>query len=649
MKAFANDYNLNSFVKITPKGHLFDMYVSPRYINHYVNNDNEYFTARIVKNLSKGVEWFLDIGACYGFYSLVAAQSNQALKIISVEPIEENFKTLNRNLSLLKNREIFTKQLAISDFKGKCDFYKNEASDSSSFYIHPNAPHKEVLQIDCSTIDEIIANYDINSMLVKIDVEGNELRALKGMGDSLQKIKDLKLIIEIFPKIQKIIEKKDNELLNYIKEIGFTIYGIDEDEKKLYPFDKQETIDYFVQNKEYFNVLCLKKEKDLRVYFFPHVNDLSGANRCLVELIEDLSQSDITCFVGLPGNGVLGNTLAETGISTEILNYYGLWCSDTVVKDKDICSFRKTIENIPETICNSIQRINPNIIFTNTITIPWGAIVSEYFNIPHVWWLLEYGAKDHGLKFYFDFEKSMEAMFNASSYIFSVSDDVAREVLKNVEAEIRWSKTSLIYIDVKVPSKYLDSKNDYYRYGSVFNIGNFGTLMDGKGQEDLVLAVLYLLEKGYKIKAHFVGHQKQDYFQYLSDIIKSSGFADKFNFICFVNDPYEYMKGMDLMVSNSKKEAFGRTLVEALLIGIPIVYANSGGPKEFFLDKVHGLAYEQGNHIDLAFKLEEIITNYNKALELANNGKKYVQDRLNKFTHSNVVKQKLVDICKKFK
>lgn len=646
MHEFVDDYNLDSFIKITPKGHTFNMYVAPRYIYHYVNNDYEYFTTRIVKNLSKGVDWFLDIGACYGFYSLVAAQSNQALKIISVEPIEENYRILKRNLSFFKNREIFTRQIAVSNFNGKCDFYKNEASDSSSFYPHPNAPHKEVLRLDCLTVDEIIKNYNINSILVKIDVEGNELQTLKGMVDSLQKIKNVKLVVEVFPKMQKIVEKTDNELLNYIKEIGFTMYGIDDYSRKLCPFDDNEIMNDFVRNKEYFNVLCIRKEEDIRVCFFPHLNDLSGANRCLVELMEDLSQSNVTCFVSLPGNGVLGNELAELGISAEIFNNYGWWCSDHVAEDKDIYYFRKTIENLPETLCKWVRRINPNIIFTNTITIPWGAIASEYLNIPHVWWLLEYGVRDHGLKFYFDFGKSIEAMFNTSSWVFSVSDDVANEVLKNVEPTSRWSKTSSIYINVKVPTKYLNKKNDYYKDGKVLNIGNFGTLTDGKGQKDLVLAVLYLLGKGYKIKVHFAGYKNQDYFKYLSDIIESSGFADKFEFAGLIQNPYEYMLKMDLMVSNSKNEAFGRTIVEALLLGIPIVYANSGGPKEFFLDKVHGLAYEQGNHINLASKIEEVIFDYDKALERTIHGKKYVQDRFNRFTHSNVVKQKFVDICK---
>ncbi|MEP7323362.1 MAG: FkbM family methyltransferase [Saprospiraceae bacterium] len=92
-----NDYNLDLLEAVIPSGDNFSMYVTPRFVSTYVQGFENYST-RILKKFLKKCDLFIDIGANYGYYSLLADESNKKIRIIAVEPIDENFEVLKKNL-----------------------------------------------------------------------------------------------------------------------------------------------------------------------------------------------------------------------------------------------------------------------------------------------------------------------------------------------------------------------------------------------------------------------------------------------------------------------------------------------------------------------------------------------------------------------
>ena len=74
------------------------MKVMPRYRGHYEGEGGyERFSARYIKSIVKNAEIIVDIGANYGFYSVLAGTSNQNIKIIAVEPVSETREVLQAN------------------------------------------------------------------------------------------------------------------------------------------------------------------------------------------------------------------------------------------------------------------------------------------------------------------------------------------------------------------------------------------------------------------------------------------------------------------------------------------------------------------------------------------------------------------------
>src|ERR1700737_539170 len=138
--AFRHEYDLDSLRCIEPRGRSFRMYVTPRYEHHYVRNEYEKLTADLVARIATSVDTFIDVGAHYGFYSLLAAHHNPRLRILALEPTPVSCEILRRNVDLPGARGSDVHQAAASAQAGKERYILSASSDNCSFYEPPNAP-----------------------------------------------------------------------------------------------------------------------------------------------------------------------------------------------------------------------------------------------------------------------------------------------------------------------------------------------------------------------------------------------------------------------------------------------------------------------------------------------------------------------------
>jgi hypothetical protein len=75
---FIHEYDLDSLLELRPLGRDFVMHVTPRFQSHYLEQHYERFTADLISRISRRAGLFVDVGAHYGFFSLLAASSNPA-------------------------------------------------------------------------------------------------------------------------------------------------------------------------------------------------------------------------------------------------------------------------------------------------------------------------------------------------------------------------------------------------------------------------------------------------------------------------------------------------------------------------------------------------------------------------------------------
>ena len=71
-----------------------------------------------------------------------------------------------------------------------------------------------------------------------------------------------------------------------------------------------------------------------------------------------------------------------------------------------------------------------------------------------------------------------------------------------------------------------------------------------------------------------------------------------------------------------KPEPFGRTIVESLMVGVPVIVPNVGGPLEIVSERINGLTYKIGDVDDLSNKVNEFFGNAVLRKQLVNNTSK---------------------------
>ena len=134
-----------------------------------------------------------DIGANTGSYAILCQKINSNAKIFCFEPHPKNFAILEKKVN--DNNQIYPINLALSNSSSSVDLYDyadNLNSRHASLYqdvietVKKEASIK--FEIKTSTIDEIITKYKIEKIhLIKIDVEGHDLRVIQGAEQALEK------------------------------------------------------------------------------------------------------------------------------------------------------------------------------------------------------------------------------------------------------------------------------------------------------------------------------------------------------------------------------------------------------------------------------------------------------------------------------
>ena len=122
-----------------------------------------------------------DVGAHYGYYSLLASQLAGAKgRVIALEPSPRNLKVLRRHIQLNHIENITVLETALSDHPGEARF--DNRAGSGVGHLSPEGP----LTVRLTTLDLLAREYPAPSVL-KIDVEGAEEAVLLGGRETLAK------------------------------------------------------------------------------------------------------------------------------------------------------------------------------------------------------------------------------------------------------------------------------------------------------------------------------------------------------------------------------------------------------------------------------------------------------------------------------
>jgi glycosyltransferase involved in cell wall biosynthesis len=130
-----------------------------------------------------------------------------------------------------------------------------------------------------------------------------------------------------------------------------------------------------------------------------------------------------------------------------------------------------------------------------------------------------------------------------------------------------------------------------------------GRLVPIKGHEVLLRALPAVLAKLPNARLLIVGEGPLQ--SMLQALCAELGLADRVRFLGFVPDVPRLLSGVDLLVLPSLVEPFGRVLVEAQAMRVPVVSTRVGGTSEIIVDGVTGRLVAPGDSEALARRIVE--------------------------------------------
>lgn len=222
---------------------------------HLSNRPFEPFESKTILDNVKEGDVVIDIGANLGFYTLFLARKvGPKGKVYAFEPDTEMFALLKKNVKAngFKNVKIFS--LAVYDRNRHLSF-SGYSSDVDSGFVSKEGRRK----VKAVCIDSLFANKRVD--FIKMDIEGSEGMAFKGMLKTARKNPGIRIVTEFFPHLLKNHAVNNIRFYDLLKKEGFKLWDIDEERKKLIPLlKKSEVIDRPIPKGEigYYaiNMLC---------------------------------------------------------------------------------------------------------------------------------------------------------------------------------------------------------------------------------------------------------------------------------------------------------------------------------------------------------------------------------------------------------
>ena len=171
---------------------------------------------KLIKKIVKKKHIVLDIGANIGYFTLIMA--NQAKQVHAFEPELRNFEILKKNVELNRLSNVKLYNLAVTETTGKTKLHLADIG-RGMHRIYPSHWCKGgVTDVGSVRIDDIIGDANF----VKMDIEGSELGALKGMIKLLKK-RDITLIMEFHPPSIEEYGAKPRDIYDFMTSLGYDI------------------------------------------------------------------------------------------------------------------------------------------------------------------------------------------------------------------------------------------------------------------------------------------------------------------------------------------------------------------------------------------------------------------------------------------
>lgn len=212
-------------------------------------NKQDAFEIELLKKHIKSGDTVLDIGANIGFYATILSDIvGEKGKIHCFEPDTTNFAHLKKTTASYKN--IIINNKAVGPKTEKLKIYTSKELNVDHRTYKPEEYDQEI-EIDAVSIDDYLKGAKVD--FIKMDIQGFEMEAMKGMKDTLKNNPKVKMISEFWPYGLRKAGSSLMDYFNLLTSLNFKIEILKENKLEIL---KPETVSQLepLGEEHYFNI-----------------------------------------------------------------------------------------------------------------------------------------------------------------------------------------------------------------------------------------------------------------------------------------------------------------------------------------------------------------------------------------------------------
>jgi FkbM family methyltransferase len=190
------------------------------------NKVHEPLETDLVKNQINKGDVVIDVGANIGYYALIfAGLVGENGKVFAFEPDPDNFALLNKNVKENKFKNVVLINKAVSDKSGKTTLYLSE-NNKGDHRIYDSGEKRKSIVVNVVCLDDFLKDKKDKINFIKMDIQGAEGNAIKGMLGLIKNNNKIKILTEFWPMGLNNFNFSARNFLKIIEDCGFSFYDV---------------------------------------------------------------------------------------------------------------------------------------------------------------------------------------------------------------------------------------------------------------------------------------------------------------------------------------------------------------------------------------------------------------------------------------
>ena len=367
------------------------------------------------------------------------------------------------------------------------------------------------------------------------------------------------------------------------------------------------------------------------LYVHANNTDIGGADFCLFKLADELDKNKFRPVVCLSENTSIVDLYKKAGIKVHVIDMI------RIKKSFNIVYLSKLALKIIPTV-RQVQKIikdeDVDIVHGNDLLDLYGPIAGRFSNkavLQYVRWILEYPAS---LRLVLT-----SIVHKLNHKVLTVSDGVANDMFTRRGKVMPKIYTCYDCIDMSKVG-HLDSGGHVRESLDISEdaqvVGVVGRLDPWKGHALFLKAASLVIHKYPKsiflvVGGNVVGNGRENLRKELEQLTITLRISENVIFLGHRTDISDVMEAMNIVVHSSiTPDPLPGVVMEAQYCKRPVVGAKAGGVPEEIEDGVTGLLYEMGNHLDMADKICDLLSDNERAVNMGMRGHARVTRVFNK-------------------